>query len=242
MEGAKKRNNFKKEDNFGSRFNTLVDLEESSLEQVSVKIPQSVMENKGKEVLMDSDINVHAGLENEPTVSIIVPAESSKTNRAQGNESSGLQQENQLLKKLETINLKENIEANIFKDSCNVLCSMTLANDNSRPSSTGQDQRDYDSSSFKQSDHVVLFNPVFEENSFVNVEMKEGVLEARNHSTGCGSGKFLRAFREYNTQHKPDIVSLLEPSISGVKADLTIAKMGWDKSHHVEAISFSGGI
>ncbi|MFQ6648101.1 hypothetical protein Gotur_021107 [Gossypium turneri] len=34
----------------------------------------------------------------------------------------------------------------------------------------------------KQAKHVVHFNPSFEENSFVNVEVKEGVLEARNHS------------------------------------------------------------
>lgn len=42
--------------------------------------------------------------------------------------------------------------------------------------------------------------------------------------------------------NKPDIVSLLEPRISGSKANLTIAKMGWDKSHRVNAIGFSGGI
>ncbi|KAH1056067.1 hypothetical protein J1N35_034132 [Gossypium stocksii] len=59
---------------------------------------------------------------------------------------------------------------------------------------------------------------------------------------GCASGKFLRAFREYNNQHKPNIISLLEPHISGTKVDLIIAKLGWDKSHRVEAIGLSGGI
>lgn len=35
--------------------------------------------------------------------------------------------------------------------------------------------------SIKQADHVVVYNPIFEENSFVNVEVKEGVLDAGNH-------------------------------------------------------------
>ncbi|MBA0674328.1 hypothetical protein Goari_015931, partial [Gossypium aridum] len=50
------------------------------------------------------------------------------------------------------------------------------------------------------------------------------------------------AFREYNNQHKLDIFSLLEPRISGTKADTIIAKLGWDKSYRVEAVGFSRGI
>ncbi|MBA0662026.1 hypothetical protein Goklo_006228 [Gossypium klotzschianum] len=34
----------------------------------------------------------------------------------------------------------------------------------------------------KQVEHVVHFNPIFKESSFVNVAVKEGVLEAKNHS------------------------------------------------------------
>ncbi|MBA0568324.1 hypothetical protein Golob_005827 [Gossypium lobatum] len=111
----------------------------------------------------------------------------------------------------------------------------------------------------KQAEYVVHFNPTFEESSFVNVAVKEGVLEAKNHlavvlknsSTlepvsneigGCASDKFLRAFREYNNQYKHDIISLLEPRINGVKTNTIIAKLGWDKSHRVEAVEFSGGI
>ncbi|MFQ6648100.1 hypothetical protein Gotur_021108 [Gossypium turneri] len=59
---------------------------------------------------------------------------------------------------------------------------------------------------------------------------------------GCTSDKFLRAFREYNNQHKLDIFSLLEPRISGTKADTIIAKLGWYKSYRVEAVGFSRGI
>ncbi|MFQ6642929.1 hypothetical protein Gotur_017174 [Gossypium turneri] len=35
----------------------------------------------------------------------------------------------------------------------------------------------------KQAEHVVHFNPIFEESSLVNVTVKERVLEAKNHST-----------------------------------------------------------
>ncbi|MBA0717576.1 hypothetical protein Golax_005377, partial [Gossypium laxum] len=35
----------------------------------------------------------------------------------------------------------------------------------------------------KQAKHIVHFNPTFDESSFVNVAVKEGVLEAKNHST-----------------------------------------------------------
>ncbi|KAK5832532.1 hypothetical protein PVK06_016334 [Gossypium arboreum] len=35
------------------------------------------------------------------------------------------------------------------------------------------------------------------------------------NSGGCASSKFLRAFREYNLEHKPDIVCLLELRVSG---------------------------
>lgn len=59
---------------------------------------------------------------------------------------------------------------------------------------------------------------------------------------GYASDKFLRAFHKYSFQYKPDIISLLEPRISGSKADLIIAKIGLDKAHRVEAVGFSRGI
>ncbi|KAH1090331.1 hypothetical protein J1N35_017588 [Gossypium stocksii] len=42
--------------------------------------------------------------------------------------------------------------------------------------------------------------------------------------------------------YKPDIVSLLETRVSGAKADNIIAKLGFQYSHRVEAIGYSGGI
>ncbi|KAH1057052.1 hypothetical protein J1N35_035117 [Gossypium stocksii] len=161
-----------------------------------------------------------------------------------------------------------------------------------------------------QEQHMVHFNPTFEGSSTINVAVKKGVLEDKNHSAvvfkhssmlesgsevsrgsvcisenelpggvsngqnfnfkasnskggwrlnktrkgpstcfknsdnsrGCASDKFLRVFREYSNLHKPDVISLLEPRISGFKADTIITKLGWEKSHRVEAVGFSGGI
>lgn len=58
----------------------------------------------------------------------------------------------------------------------------------------------------------------------------------------CASSKFLRTFREYNFEHNPDIVCLLVPRVSGTKANDIIDKLGFDYSHRIESIGFSGGI
>ena len=42
--------------------------------------------------------------------------------------------------------------------------------------------------------------------------------------------------------YKPLLVVLLEPHISGYKADNFIKRSGFDKSYRVEAEGFSGGI
>ncbi|MBA0730096.1 hypothetical protein Golax_020617 [Gossypium laxum] len=54
--------------------------------------------------------------------------------------------------------------------------------------------------------------------------------------------KFPQIFREYNMEYKPIIVGLLEPRISGAKVDRIIAKLGFQRSHHVKAIGYSRGI
>ncbi|XP_052485201.1 uncharacterized protein LOC105780926 [Gossypium raimondii] len=59
---------------------------------------------------------------------------------------------------------------------------------------------------------------------------------------GCASLKFIRVFREYNREHKPDLLSLIETRVNGGKADSVIAKLGFHRSHRVEATRFSGGI
>ncbi|KAG8480634.1 hypothetical protein CXB51_025228 [Gossypium anomalum] len=58
--------------------------------------------------------------------------------------------------------------------------------------------------------------------------------------TGCASSKFIRVFHEYNREHKPDLISLIETRVSERKADSIIAKLGFYYSHRVEAVDFSG--
>ncbi|KAH1031252.1 hypothetical protein J1N35_043426 [Gossypium stocksii] len=110
LEGTKRGNILKKGEFSGSRFHTLADLEVCPLEQELSKIPQSALENKGKEILIEYDFIALADI------------------------------------------------------------------------ATSHECLDHELSSLKQANRVVLFNPVFEENDFMNVEVKEGVLEASNHS------------------------------------------------------------
>lgn len=56
---------------------------------------------------------------------------------------------------------------------------------------------------------------------------------------GCASLKFPRIFREYNMEFRPDIIGLLEPKLSGSKADEIIVKLGFHHSHRIEATGFS---
>ncbi|KAH1055846.1 hypothetical protein J1N35_033911 [Gossypium stocksii] len=184
----------------------------------------------------------------------------------------------------------------------------------------GQKQLESNQCQYTKSDHVVHYNPAFEENSFVNVEIKDGVLEAKNHSAivfnnsrhlehtveksensplaganssklgfkrlnangtnnkgGCKLNKTLKGpgnrFKNLENSRISFAVSMnktaelivsemegnsanesdrhlerngklphLDRQISGNRADSIIAKMGWDKSHRVKTVGFSGGI
>ncbi|KAK5774661.1 hypothetical protein PVK06_042517 [Gossypium arboreum] len=101
------------------------DLEASSLEQESTKNPKSMLESKGKGILIDSDVNVNTG--------------------------------------------RKDVGNGLNKTNLNW--------------PIGQGRMEHEFPSIKQANHVVVYNPVFEENSFMNVKVKEGVLDARNHST-----------------------------------------------------------
>ncbi|KAJ9173186.1 hypothetical protein P3X46_016349 [Hevea brasiliensis] len=59
---------------------------------------------------------------------------------------------------------------------------------------------------------------------------------------GAGGASFLRTMRMYSQMYNPQILVLLEPRISGRKADLVIKKLGWPFSHRVEAMGFLRGI
>ena len=59
---------------------------------------------------------------------------------------------------------------------------------------------------------------------------------------GATSMKFRRAFATILNNYKPGIVVILEPRISGCKADDFIMNSGFSRSHRIEATGFSGGI
>ena len=59
---------------------------------------------------------------------------------------------------------------------------------------------------------------------------------------GAASQSFRRAFKSIRQSYNPDMVVVMEPRISGRKADNFIKASGFDRSHRVEAVGFSGGI
>ncbi|KAI9125777.1 hypothetical protein K1719_003195 [Acacia pycnantha] len=54
--------------------------------------------------------------------------------------------------------------------------------------------------------------------------------------------KFPSIFKSLVFNYKPDIFVIVEPRISGPKADKVIKKLGFQFSHRIEATGFSGGI
>ena len=59
---------------------------------------------------------------------------------------------------------------------------------------------------------------------------------------GALDRRFPSILNTYVDTYKPDIFVLLEPRISGVKADRVIKKLRFPSSHRIEAHGFSGGI
>ncbi|GMI77447.1 hypothetical protein HRI_001414000 [Hibiscus trionum] len=59
---------------------------------------------------------------------------------------------------------------------------------------------------------------------------------------GCGHQRFIPAAKQFLRDYKPDIVLMVEPRVSGLRAERFIAAMGFPHSHRVEAVGFAGGI
>ncbi|KAK8658040.1 hypothetical protein V6N13_036255 [Hibiscus sabdariffa] len=60
--------------------------------------------------------------------------------------------------------------------------------------------------------------------------------------TSCGHPKFIKAVKQYIRDYKPSLVGIVEPRISGARADSVIAALGFRYSHRIEAAGFSGGL
>ncbi|KAK8694845.1 hypothetical protein V6N13_072389 [Hibiscus sabdariffa] len=59
---------------------------------------------------------------------------------------------------------------------------------------------------------------------------------------GCGDPNFLTTVRQFIQDNNPDIIRLVEPRISGYKANSVILALGFPNSHRIEASGLSGGI
>ncbi|KAG8502883.1 hypothetical protein CXB51_000604 [Gossypium anomalum] len=84
--------------------------------------------------------------------------------------------------------------------------------------------------------------PLAESMETISELLSPQILSEYSNTEGCASAKFPRIFWEYNIKYKPNIISLLEPRVSGSKANNIITKLGFQYSHRVEAIGYSGGI
>ncbi|CAL1378455.1 unnamed protein product [Linum trigynum] len=59
---------------------------------------------------------------------------------------------------------------------------------------------------------------------------------------GVGSNRFLRVYKEYRRKYRPSIVILVEPKISGTRAEDVIKELGFDQNLVLDAVGFAGGI
>lgn len=59
---------------------------------------------------------------------------------------------------------------------------------------------------------------------------------------GAASLKFFGVLKSFLRNHRPQVLVLVEPRISGAQADKVIKKIKYPRSHRVDAQGFSGGI
>lgn len=59
---------------------------------------------------------------------------------------------------------------------------------------------------------------------------------------GAGNRRFSGLIKDYIRMYKLSFLALLEPRISGTRADTVIEKLGFDGIAREEAVGFSGGI
>ena len=58
-----------------------------------------------------------------------------------------------------------------------------------------------------------------------------------NVQGAAASFTFIRSFKTFVKNYNPSLVVLMEPHVSGIKADEFIKKSGFDNSHRVEGVS-----
>lgn len=59
---------------------------------------------------------------------------------------------------------------------------------------------------------------------------------------GARTRTFPRLVKELRKNYGVQALIIIEPRVSSKRADTIVAKLGYDKSHRVEVVGFSGGI
>ncbi|PPD66505.1 hypothetical protein GOBAR_DD36617 [Gossypium barbadense] len=162
----------------GSRYQSLADLEATSTEEEMNKEPQKDLKKKGKAVLIGSQAKPSTGKKsaNDGSKKFNLVLSMGKYLKGQARDSKAIN----LLNDHSTGGTKMVLDPQaslVVKKQ-----TPSISNEQAPSNVSNQVKVDPHFSLQKQAKHVVHFNPTFEENSFVNVEVKEGVLEARNHS------------------------------------------------------------
>ena len=61
-------------------------------------------------------------------------------------------------------------------------------------------------------------------------------------SNGTASKRFQRTLKDILVRHKPSVLGLLEPKVSGAHADIICNGLGFDRWQRVEALGYNSGI
>lgn len=67
------------------------------------------------------------------------------------------------------------------------------------------------------------------------------IVQCRN-CQGAASKGLMRSLKEFIRIHKPDVIGLLEPKVSGIHTDNICKHVGFEEWARVESVRYSGGI
>ncbi|PPS13453.1 hypothetical protein GOBAR_AA07127 [Gossypium barbadense] len=250
LEGSKKGNNLKGEKNLGSRFQSLADLEEVPSVEEIIKEPQSNLKNKGKAPLNASLIMTPTGRKSVANVSKRVNSgvsvDSSFKGQAralqpttrsvfQTTSQPSMGQDQQMSKmvlNLSSSTDKDQTDSNgcggLQQEAQNSNIAATVSAKALSTSDIPSIINDANNRTLNPVNHIVHFNPAFEETSFVNVDVKEGVLDAKNHSAAVFSNRSPteNTTEQLRGRHSTEI-NLSKKVFKGQYTKGTGSKRGW---------------
>ncbi|KAK5771113.1 hypothetical protein PVK06_047288 [Gossypium arboreum] len=250
LEGSKKGNNLKGEKNLGSRFQSLADLEGVPSVEEIIKEPQSNLKNKGKAPLNASLIMTPTGRKSVANVSKRVNSGVSVDSSFKGQAralqpttrsvfqttsqpSMGQDQKmSKMVLNLSSSTNKDQADSNgcggLQQEAQNSNIAATVSAKALSTSDIPSIINDANNRTLNPANHIVHFNPAFEETSFVNVEVKEGVLDAKNHSAAVFSNRSPteNTTEQLRGRHSTEI-NLSKKVFKGQYTKGTGSKRGW---------------